>query len=73
MEDKQMGSLILMAADIASDVLLDYYYSKRNEGVTTITVEDILNDSMKYREIRKTEIAKVKARISDVGSAKQGG
>lgn len=57
------GKLILMGADILSDALIDYYYEKKAAGKETITVDEILADAMKYRDIRKSEIAKVRARV----------
>lgn len=65
MEDKMVNSLLLLGADIASDVLIDYYYTKKSEGVISVTIEEILADAKEYRTLRKTEIAKVRARMSE--------
>lgn len=58
------GKLILIGADIASDVLMDLYLRMQKDGQETITAEEILAEANKWHKLKDTEMQKVRDRIA---------
>jgi len=56
--------LLLVGADLASDVLMDIYFDMKGSGKKSITAEEILAMAQKWKSIKDTEIRKVQERIS---------
>ena len=55
----------LLTFDIASDLILDYVASKKEEGVETITVAELELFAINAKKLKDTEIDKIKARIAE--------
>lgn len=55
--------MLMVGVDLVTDVLMDMYYRKTNEGVQTISVDEILAEAQKYQSLRASEIKKVKDRM----------
>lgn len=58
------SKLILIGADLASDVLMDLYFRMQKDGQETITAEEILAEANKWHKLKDTEMQKVKDRIA---------
>jgi len=55
--------LLLIGADIASDVIMDIYFDMKSKGQETITADDILAHAARWKSLKSEEMAKVEARI----------
>jgi hypothetical protein len=55
--------LAMIGVDIVSDFLIDYAFRCQSQGVESITPDDILEEVRKLKELRSSEIQKVKDRM----------
>ena len=58
------GKLILMGADIISDVLMDLYIDMKKEGKTEITAEELLAEAEKYKNLKAVQVKILEERIA---------
>jgi hypothetical protein len=58
-----MEKVAMIGIDIASDVLMDFYLSKKGAGVKTISVDEILTEAQKWKALNESEMKKVKDRL----------
>lgn len=61
------AKLLLVGADIASDVLMDIYFDMKGNGKETITADEILERANKWSLLKSDEIKKVEERIKSQG------
>lgn len=64
-----MGKLIIMGADIASDIIMDIVAEKRNAGEATITVAELELMAINYKQIKDDETQKIRDRIQAAESS----
>lgn len=64
------GELIIMGANIMSDVVMSIVADMKSKGETTITVDQLELMAIKYKNMRETETDKIKERLKAAEVAK---
>ena len=54
--------LILMGADIVSDLIMDIYNDMKKTGKDVLTAEDVLEYAQKWKTFKDAEVQKIKDR-----------
>lgn len=54
--------LILMGADIVSDLIMDIYNDMKKTGKDVLTVEEVLEYAQKWKTFKDVEVQKIKDR-----------
>ena len=54
--------LILMGADIVSDLIMDIYNDMKKTGKDVLTAEEVLEYSQKWKTFKDVEVQKIKDR-----------
>jgi len=58
------GKLVIMGADIISDVLMDMYFNMEKEGKTEITAEEILAEANRWKDLKAVQVKILEERIA---------
>jgi len=58
------GKLVIMGADIISDVLMDMYFNMEKEGKTEITAEEILAEANRWKDLKAVQVKILEDRMA---------
>jgi len=58
------GKLVIMGADIISDVLMDMYFNMEKEGRTEITAEEILAEANRWKDLKAVQVKILEDRMA---------